>query len=359
MVACARIASDAAVERVIGFDMGGTSTDVCRYADDFDRVYQKVTSWGNLARVVDSLETPGAWGFECGTWSSETLACVVLDAFLHTVRARRSQPLSLRELLDQAGHKDNLSSLTHELNGLRSLFSRSMRAYHRSELIDLDRWQLPDGTQRTTWSGDDKLRRRLKKEERTYREKLVANAAVYVCWYSQLRELIAENPDLAPKLKVAALPGGGIRGDWYLGVVRGSVSVKLGLNIIEILGSRSEDNRRYIKGVGLPVHRYVPHLGHDTSYAGDEQQASAFASEPRMAWQRGKVGLSTLLCIHKAAWARSQLEGYQETRETLGTVGRQVAFPARGDVSDQEPLDGLIRRVRSIVAGVSPRTSLG
>ncbi|MDP8224783.1 MAG: hydantoinase B/oxoprolinase family protein [Candidatus Lernaella stagnicola] len=44
VVACAKVAAEIGFAEVIGFDMGGTSTDVCRFDGCFDRVFETVTA---------------------------------------------------------------------------------------------------------------------------------------------------------------------------------------------------------------------------------------------------------------------------------------------------------------------------
>ena len=66
---------------------------------------------------------------------------------------------------------------------------------------------------------------------------LPPDAGIYLCWYTQLRDLIMRHPQLATELEVCALPGGGFTGNWYLGILKGSVSLALGTSIIDILCS--------------------------------------------------------------------------------------------------------------------------
>src|SRR5262249_45224816 len=82
---------------------------------------------------------------------------------------------------------------------------------------------------------------------------LPVDSAVCVCWYSQLCELLERAPDLATKLNVCGLPGRGFRGDWYLRVEPGSVSLRLGRSIVTNLVSAAEDYERCRAGLGLPA----------------------------------------------------------------------------------------------------------
>lgn len=134
-------------------------------------------------------------------------------------------------------------------------------------------------------------------------------------------------------------PGGGIRGDWYLGVARGSVSPKLGLNIINLLIHPDEDNRRFVRGVGLPV--YAERTGPQHGIG-----APLRAFKERMAWYRGQVPLATAIGIHESAVSRSSFDDYLKAREILAAVGEQLAFPVKND--KEAPADYL-RRLKRIV----------
>jgi hypothetical protein len=208
------------------------------------------------------------------------MACVLLDLLV----ASSGGVAELSEVIKVAC-EEKRSGSKEALTGLTKLFRCSFRS-----------WVRFGSEKRRAWG-------------ETYRTRLVPNAAVYVCWYSQLRELIDEHPELATKLAVAPLPGGGVKGDWYLGVAAGSVSMKLGINVLKILCSDSEEYKRFVRGVGLPVRKKYDH--------------STF-----LGWPRAEPGtlLSTVLEIHKAALSRSAIGGYQRSRAALGTLGLQLAY---------------------------------
>ena len=62
VVACARIAGQLGLPAVIGFDMGGTSTDVCRWAGAFERVYETKVAGVRLRTPMMSIHTIAAGG---------------------------------------------------------------------------------------------------------------------------------------------------------------------------------------------------------------------------------------------------------------------------------------------------------
>jgi 5-oxoprolinase (ATP-hydrolysing) len=62
VVAYARIAEDAGFDRAIGFDMGGTSTDVSRYAGRFERTYEREVAGVRVRAPMMAIHTVAAGG---------------------------------------------------------------------------------------------------------------------------------------------------------------------------------------------------------------------------------------------------------------------------------------------------------
>jgi 5-oxoprolinase (ATP-hydrolysing) len=62
VVACAHVARLAGLAKVIGFDMGGTSTDVSRYAGHYERVFETVTAGVRVQTPMMSIHTVAAGG---------------------------------------------------------------------------------------------------------------------------------------------------------------------------------------------------------------------------------------------------------------------------------------------------------
>lgn len=132
------------------------------------------------------------------------------------------------------------------------------------------------------------------------------DAGVYVLWYSQLRELIGRRPALGAHFHVCALPGLGFRGDWFLGMVRGSVSPSLGQRIVTTACGYEEDNQRYVKGVGLPARK-------------------SFYTSAFYAWPRGHhVSLEVMKHIWKAAQRRGKIKDYEKIRSNIYSLACQL-----------------------------------
>jgi 5-oxoprolinase (ATP-hydrolysing) len=62
VVGMARTAADAGFERVIGFDMGGTSTDVCHYAGQYERAFETVVAGVRMRAPMMNIHTVAAGG---------------------------------------------------------------------------------------------------------------------------------------------------------------------------------------------------------------------------------------------------------------------------------------------------------
>lgn len=154
---------------------------------------------------------------------------------------------------------------------------------------------------------------------------LSEKACVYLCWYTQLRDLIYRHPELVDKIKICALPAGGFSGDWFLGVARGSLSYNLGQDIVTILCSEIEDNKRYYRGVGLPTLQ--------------RSETNHFSI-----WPNSLQTLEDAMKIHQDAGLRSSITGYKQVRRTLYTTFDELAH---GTADVGKILESLQYRIKS------------
>lgn len=140
---------------------------------------------------------------------------------------------------------------------------------------------------------------------------------VYLCWYSELCGLIREFPTLADRLRVAALPGGGLRGDWTIGIRKGSVSRTLGYALLRTICRKEEDYRRFVLGVGLPWR--------ESFYKRDV----AFWGWPNSS----QVKLVDIHEIWRDARMRTSIDNYAGARMSVTMIARQLArlTPPRGE----------------------------
>lgn len=220
---------------------------------------------------------------------SETLSCLLLDAL---VSGSSPKPRAGQEKVDWVwllGAKKLTNEQIKELRALQDLLVASEKA----------RPYTPKSIEPRTL-----------REETPY---IKANASVYLCWYSQLRELLELHPKLADKVKVASLPGGGFRGDWYIGVSRGSVSNELGKQLVHMLCSEREQYKRFALGVGLPT-----------------LQSFRKPDNNYFAWLYGEnVPVKLLYDIHShdQTNTRREIPDYNNFRSTLTTICQQLIRP--------------------------------
>jgi hypothetical protein len=178
---------------------------------------------------------------------------------------------------------------------------------------------------------------------------MCTGAPVYLCWYSQLREFIYQNrdrkPELAEMLKVCPLPGRGFRGDWFLGIVNGSISINLGLEIIDNLCSRTEEYRRFARGVGLPT-------SYDFYQQADKDHCNFTA------WPGTAEEITPILEMHRNASTRSHIPNYMAFRPLL----HRACHKLKGIVAEhlKSPIDvvenpALLVEIATVLKALSHR----
>lgn len=267
--------------------------------------------------------------------AQETLACALMDALL-TGSTKRTR--------DQI--KSDYGSYLAAWESAGAPASRTLQRARSSLSSKLQRVIAPKKlrpAQKRQLAALAELFHTMQIQDR-WRRRLCPNACVYLCWYSQLRDLIDEYPALAERLKVAALPGGGFRGDWFLGIHQGSVSIGLGREVLKILCSRSEQYKRFALGVGLPTLEefYKPRSGEDPGF---------------FAWPGGlNVKVKQVREIHRNALSRSIIKDYQKIRAALATLAFQLT-PFSGCKHDDEGIRETVERLGaqvSILAAPDP-----
>ncbi len=238
--------------------------------------------------------------FEYYHCTSETLSCVLLDALISGSRLKpgaNQKSLEWRALLNPTEGKLTEEQVM-EIRALQDLLAASAMARNACSKPEKSSTDVEPPFSRP-------------KEHQTMPEEhpyISASAAVYLCWYSQLRELLELHPYLTDKIRVVALPGGGFRGDWYVGVSRGSVSNELGKQLIQMLCSEREQYKRFAAGVGLPILQ---------SFANEEKKY--------FAWPQGEhVKVAQLYRIHGDANTRCEIPDYNNFRSILATICQQL-----------------------------------
>jgi len=238
--------------------------------------------------------------------ASETLSCALLDAMASGYTTHIGKKLTRKKLFG------DVLKLSKARPAYRKI-AREVAALYR--LFQLTR-PLPRDDDRND-------------EEQKYKKVLVDDAAVYLCWYSQLRELVDRKSGLAEKLDVLALPSGGFTGDWYIGIVKGSVSPALGRTIIKMMCAREEEYKRFGVGLGLPVRKSLLGKGH-------------------MAWPRAwEIPVGQILAMHHCALSRSDIGIYDRIRIRLCRLAWQLT-PEAGPELEK---DSVVKTIRKLVKG--------
>ncbi len=132
--------------------------------------------------------------------ATETLSCALLDAWLgecQSIDGSNTDAEALAKLLDQEIKKVSVQQGISELAELFHLEDDvGKNAPSRMEAI---RYSDPKEEEKGSVFGRHDSEARLPND-----------AAVYLCWYSQLRDLLDRNPEMAAHIGVCALPGGGV-----------------------------------------------------------------------------------------------------------------------------------------------------
>jgi KaiC/GvpD/RAD55 family RecA-like ATPase len=249
-------------------------------------------SWKHVAEAANSIQEalglPRA--FESDESATETRACALLDALL-AASQMGTQREDIEIILEGGSAGGNAGRLDLSVTTERA----------RPEIEALTKLLPPSSGVRfdsDSLNNPTFFRRR---------QELTPDCAVYLCWYSQLRDLMYRHRELAGKIGVCRLPGYGFRGDWYIGVSRGSVSVGLGMNVLSILCSEREDYKRFARGVGLPTRK-------------------VFLDAGLPAWLNSPASLDDVLAIHADAWSRSRIKHYKSMRPALYSACEELGW---------------------------------
>jgi hypothetical protein len=281
----------------------GTKVDYCR-ARDWKTLHDKLAG----IHVVDTADDRSdaekppriARAFWADLSASETLSCLLLDAVASGYRDHFEEGQGLNGLLSRfvndvkrINAAENCGK-SHEAPAFDQTIAEVTALYN---LLQLAHPRLKPA--------------RRKGKKQNPKEVLPDDAAAYVCWYSQLRELVERCPNLAEQLYVVALPGGGFTGDWYIGILNGSVSPALGRVILEkIICTREEEYKRFAFGLGLPNRKSLTGTGH-------------------MAWPRAwHIPMEEVLAIHHGALSRCEFSQYRKIRTRLSRLAWQLTAMA-------------------------------
>lgn len=258
--------------------------------------YYRLISWRKIWNAVQKYQKislnndklPINFPFNYIEPSYETMSCILMDALISNYGEEYKNSPEAPCLTDLASNED--------------LFKVES---DRGEKIKKILWTLNEKCLEEL----NTLQKLLMLAPRGEKESLRPDAALYLCWYSQLRELIGEHPALADQLDICALPGGGVSDNWFLGIKKGSVSIELGREVIETLCTQPEEFKRFYYGIGLPTSKsfYI------------EDEAKGF-----QAWPGATISLNKILQIQHQSISRSCIPQYKQIRYILAMVYKQL-----------------------------------
>jgi len=266
--------------------------------DKKDYEFNNFNSWSEVLNIIDPSEINRVHEdlvyFRSGP--TETLSCLLIDAVisgsinsLNKLENDSSEILNIQNVLEEIGGKSD--NICDELIALRKLMLLSSN---------------------TKYLTKNKSSKNINIYEKTEKKnsKMVDRAKLFICWYSELRDILQFKPELAARIEVCALPGKGFKGDWRIGVLAGSVNYSLGFKVLKELCSEQEDYKRFVKGIGLPTgHRFF------------RDQDKEFCKSSK-AWPNAQEEntLGKIYQIHKEANMRKDIPKYQEINLALSTL---------------------------------------
>ena len=278
--------------------------------------------WSTLLEAIEGFSLSGDCDYSLyyEDASGETLACALIDALLCQTA------IELKQL-------DGETQLAAKLfkNLIREI--EESRTQDEAEVYSLYRLLRRRSEEEQLARSKQSIVRR-QPEIRRMSRLSPPQSIFYLCWYSQLREWMSmdKRGKLARELKVLPLPGRGFRGDWYLSVVKGSVSKSLGEELIDNLCSAKEDYKRFARGIGLPTRNYFYEPAKPAPDGSITPPPGDFYS-----WPNSNADKSSTLedkggylledfykNIYKSARHRSHIQDYQKVRPILWTICRQL-----------------------------------
>lgn len=130
-------------------------------------------------------------------------------------------------------------------------------------------------------------------------------AVFWISWYSDFIRMIK---DKKTEIGFASLPNGGISGEWYLGVVEGSVSPLVGVEAVKYISSIELDREKFKHYIGMPSRKKF--LDSDVFFP----------------WKKSP-SFSGLIGIFRESKSRSQIKNYLSFRGDLEIIFRKIMTP--------------------------------
>jgi KaiC/GvpD/RAD55 family RecA-like ATPase len=293
-------------------------------------------SWADLSGVVKDNKKIS---FYCDQETKETLSCLLIDCLIaaNLNNAKLSGEINKSNSFETPEnlHKNDFdkgNAILDILKNPNSIGSNSFidNLYHLGILFNAIKKSKPEGNSPKGNSSEQKD------------DILDNDAKLQIGWYSQIRQLIKNHPEWAEQMDIRALPGRGFRGDWYLAIAKGSVSMDLGINAIQILTTKHEEYNRFAKGIGLPVrHEFMK----------DEHNFYAWPHS-------GNVKASEIFKIHRQAFSRASIPGYTYYRRMLSIMVEEVNIVVKEGLIKRFEETDIKKEIKNIVLRIPSQIGL-
>ena len=320
---------------------------------------------GNLKDIEINGSKYKKTAFDCDTEVKETLSCLLMDAYISSaLKPKNTRP---KEFNPKESNHSNANGPAN-VNDMICKHIADRKEWNRREIdrnglknraiVEIDHGKAISELLKSHLDKDNYVAINAFHIARLFSEKqripiakndlerggLYPNAALYVCWYSQLHQLINDHPWLSNKIRAVPLPGLGFRGDWYLGIAKGSVSLNLAMDVIGILTREKEEFNRLVKGVGLPT--LAKFLNKNITANGTSDP-----SDPRFF----ELPLPSLMAsndifnIHYRAFSRSHIPNYADFRQMLSVILEEIIHVVSDTGKEKqtclEEIDKIIKRI--------------
>jgi KaiC/GvpD/RAD55 family RecA-like ATPase len=298
-----------------------------------------ISTWQGIGEIIKAADVIQNREFNLIDFSpeiTETQICILLDAFSEVYPGEKLRNLFFNLIMSGSSTNYDVPDSEKLVSGLMSLktvMETSPKILHWTELSPSVKSELDIMLGKAKENASYSTRKEYLADDKLKNKGLVPESLFYICWYSELRMLLHNYPELAPKIEVFSLPGGGFKGDWSLAILKGSVSETLGDDVIKMLSDRKEDFKRFVQGIGLPTDNSV------------FTEQTAF-----MAWpgSMDHMRLSNIYNIHKKALRRSELDGYLNLRLALSALFRELILMK----SEKNIKTGIVDRLQDIFSSL-------
>ncbi len=324
-------------------------TDPKKTFRSWDAIFKGISDKKDEIKLIK--EFPIREGFDYGVLSHESMSCVLLDVLFSGLKESKIEiDIEQENFLQNIFSKSKLQNYFTNPEFMNEVVAITNLIQSRSKKILINPTNMESNMVEIEYVGELDLLEKSREYNVPINEIMETNkttiselfekqplqiplkcsvrpdSAVYLCWYSQIRELINQYPKMARLINIEPLPGRGVTGDWFLGIIKGSVSIQLGQNVINMLCDETEDFKRYNRGIGLPMRQ-------------------TFYGKNLKAWQGTDISLDRVREIHDNAIKRSKIVNYAIVRHAFANALQDLLFNPNDDQSIINILNSLADQV--------------